>query len=501
MRILLITPTSVSIELINNDAYYTETYFVYLNDKAIGAYNINTFSIYDLMPGNSYNLEVIGKNFKKRITFKTLSAKPIILKPNNEDNHDCLIQNAIDHLAIDEFLVLEGQFNVTSIFLRSNTSIYIKRGTVLKGNNNREAFKILSANEYCNGIPLGTWEGQADDSFASIITGIGVSNCLIYGEGIIDCDAQNGDWWINHRVKRIARRPKGIFLHTCSNITLDGITVCNTPSWNQHAFYSKNIKYYCLKLLNPKNSPTTDGCDPESCTNVEMIGLQISVGDDCVAIKSGKIDFARKYHTPCSNVTIRNCLMVDGHGGVTIGSENSGGINNINVSQCFFKNTDRGLRIKSQRGRGNQGIIQGIIFDNIYMDNVLSPFVINAFYKAGNDEYDERFIRDYQSPSSLTPEFNEFSFSNIKCYNVSYGVGFFLGLPESPIKKVKLYNIDISFKPTMPGSMAMTAWEEKFANVGFVCENVNLLEIKGLNFLNNPSEKYILKNVKKIKEL
>ena len=504
MKLLLVTPTSVSVELENTDAYYTQNYTIYLNGIAMGEKNLNSFSLHGLVPGQSYVLEVKADTWAKSIAFQTVDLEEVTYcssKDGGVENDTEGLQRAIDNLTDKQFLTIKGTYRVTALFLKSNLFLHLPVGSKLLGETERELFPILSGTEEKNGIVLGTWEGYADDAFASILTGIGVSNCCIYGQGVVDCNAQNTDWWVNHRVKRIARRPKGIFLHTCKEIALEGITVCNTPSWNQHPFYCKNIKYINLNLMNPANSPTTDGIDPESCDNVLIVGNRISVGDDCIALKSGKLDFARKYHTPCSNIVIRNCLMEYGHAGVTIGSENSGGICNVLVTNCIFDRTDRGLRIKSQRGRGNLAVIENITFRNIKMSDVKSPFVINAFYKAGTDEVDERFIREVQPVTDLTPVFKEFAFEDIRCEDVSYGVGFFLGLPESPLEKVTLKNVTISFKPEAEaGEMAMTAWKENFRHAGFVCENLKALELKNVSFETIPEEKFILKNVGDVTE-
>jgi len=505
MNILLITPTSVSVELENMDCYSTAPFDVILNGSSLGKREHNSFSLYGLEPDHDYELHIISKEIDEAISFHTLNRKERIYHSSREgglEDDTAGIQEAMDSLKADEFLTIQGVYKVVSLFLRDNLILRLPEGSRLIGETDRTAFPVLKASDEKNGIPLGTWEGCAEDSFASILTGIGVKNVCIYGEGIVDCNAQSGDWWIDHRVKRIARRPKGIFLHTCDNIALEGITVRNTPSWNQHPFYSTNLKYINMKLLNPADSPTTDGIDPESCDNVLIAGVRISVGDDCIAIKSGKIDFARKYHTPSSRITIRNCLMEYGHGGVTLGSENSGGIQDVLVTNCVFRQTDRGLRIKSQRGRGKLAVIQNITFQNILMDDVKAPFVINAFYKAGNDDYDDRFLREYQEPTDLTPVFREFTFEDIICENVSYGVGFFLGLPESMLEKVTLKNISVSYKPgASSGEMAMTAWKEEFLHTGFVCENVRLLELEQVHFISEPSRKFILTNVTEVREV
>lgn len=505
IHVNLITPTSISVELENHDCYSTEPFEVFLNGTSLGMREHNSFSLHELEPGHSYELRLAAKGSGTyQFSFRTKNRREIIYHSPGDDGTENVtagLQQAIDSLADDEFLTVRGVCRVTSLFLRDNLILHLPKGSRLVGETDRTAFPVLKASEEKNGIPLGTWEGCADDSFASILTGIGVRNVCIYGEGTVDCNAQAGDWWIDHRTKRIARRPKGIFLHTCENIALEGITVCNTPSWNQHPFYSRHLKYINMNLINPPDSPTTDGIDPESCHDVDIVGVRISVGDDCIAVKSGKIDFARRYHTPSSRITIRNCLMEYGHGGVTLGSENSGGIQDVLVTNCIFRQTDRGLRIKSQRGRGNLAVIQNITFRNIRMDDVKAPFVINAFYKAGNDEYDRRFVREYQEPSDLTPVFREFAFEDIFCHNVWYGVGFFLGLPESMLEKVALKNISVSYRPdASPGQMAMTAWKEEFLHMGFVCENVKLLELEHVRFQKEPDRKFILNNVTEVRE-
>lgn len=504
IHILLVTPTSVSAELENNDSYYTEPFEVILNGASRGMWERNSFSLYDLKPDHDYELRIIAGDTDETVSFHTLNRRERIYlspKEGGVENDTAGLQQAIDSLGADEFLTLRGVYKATALFLRDGLCLHIPQGCGLVGETDRSAFPILSADREENGIALGTWEGRADDCFASILTGIGVKNVCIYGQGCIDCNAQSGDWWLRHRIKQTARRPKGIFLHTCENVALEGITVCNTPSWNQHPFYSRNLKYINMTLLNPADSPTTDGIDPESCDNVLIAGVRISVGDDCIAIKSGKIDFARRYRTPSSRITVRNCLMEYGHGGVTLGSENSGGIENVLVTNCVFRQTDRGLRIKSQRGRGNLAVIQNITFRNIRMDGVKSPFVINAFYKAGNDNLDERFLREYREVTDLTPVFKEFTFEDIVCENVSYGAGFFLGLPESQLEKVTLRNVTVSYRPdASPGEMAMTAWREEFWHIGFVCENLKLLKLENVTFLDEPSQKFILRNVEKVEE-
>ena len=96
-------------------------------------------------------------------------------------------------------------------------------------------------------------------------------------------------------------------------------------------------------MLGPKVSPNTDGLNPESCDDVEITGCLFSVGDDCIAVKAGKISVGAKYKVPSSNIRIRQCCMRDGHGSITLGSEMAAGIKNLQARQCVFLNTDRGF--------------------------------------------------------------------------------------------------------------------------------------------------------------
>ena len=122
-----------------------------------------------------------------------------------------------------------------------------------------------------------------------MITGIHVKNVTICGKGVLDGRADFENWWSRPKDKIRAWRPRMIFLNHCENITVVGVTVQNSPAWNLHPYFSNQIRFLDMEVKGPANSHNTDGCDPESCTNVEIAGVHFSVGDDCIAIKSGKI--------------------------------------------------------------------------------------------------------------------------------------------------------------------------------------------------------------------
>lgn len=143
------------------------------------------------------------------------------------------------------------------------------------------------------------------------------------------------------------------------NICLHGITVQNSYSWTIHPIFVKHLDLLNFNINNPYNAPNTDGIDPESCEYIRIIGVNIHVGDDCIAMKASKVFLGMKLKKSCEHTVIRNCLLDKGHGGIVIGSEMSGGVKDMVVTQCLMDHTDRGLRVKTRRGRGNTAVIDG----------------------------------------------------------------------------------------------------------------------------------------------
>ena len=326
LDIIFKSSRSFTVELKNNDIYTTKPYNVYLDGKLIiENKNTNIFSVFNLEQDTKYDLKVFQENEEASIEVKTekesvtINVKKFGAKGDGKSIDTNYIQAAI--LACPDggrVLFPEGNYYTGPLFLRSNITIEISKNAKLIGDIDRNHYPILPGVMFTSDekdeYNLGSWEGNPLDTFASIITGINVKNVNIIGEGTIDGNASNSDWWVDVRTKRIAWRPRGVFLNHCDGITLQGLTVCNTPSWNLHPYFSENLKFIDLSIINPKNSPNTDGCDPESCNNVDILGVNFSVGDDCIAIKSGKIYMGRKYKKPSQNFNIRNCSMNFGHG-------------------------------------------------------------------------------------------------------------------------------------------------------------------------------------------
>lgn len=504
------TARSLTIELVNNNPYYSlDKYDLYLNEEeVIKGGNLNVVSLFNLTPNTRYTLSLVYNNVKETLVVQTLDEVVTIdvtlmgAKGDGKTLNTNFIQAAMEACPKNgRVYIPAGEYVTGPLFLKSDITIELAKGAHLIGVTDRNLYPILPGMIYLTNeedeYNLGSWEGNPLDCFASIITGINAKNVNIIGEGVIDGNAQNSDWWINPREKRGAWRPRGVFLNHCENINFQGVTVTNTPSWNLHPYFSNNIRFIDLKLISPKNSPNTDGCDPESCNNVDIIGVYFSVGDDCIAIKSGKIYMGRKYKKPSQNFNIRNCSMNFGHGAVVLGSEMAGGIKNIDVSKCLFNQTDRGLRIKTRRGRGKDAVIDGIIFENIKMTDVLTPLVINMFYFCDPDGKTEYVYSKEKLPvDDRTPYLGKFTFKDIDCENVNVAAGAFYGLPEQPIKEINFDNVTFQYaKDPVEGRPAMMSFLDPMKGKGLLFNYVNRVNIKNVKFIGLKDKEYELKEV------
>lgn len=513
INVVFLGARSVTLEIENNSCYYTdELYNVYVNGElTLEKQNLNIISVFDLNPNTDYKIEIefkdytLVKNIKTEYEYVTLNVKKFGAKGDGITDDTQFIQACINACPKNgRVLIPAGTYSVCPLFLKSNITIELKKGAHLLGNTDRHNYPILPGltllTDESDDYNLGSWEGNPLDCFASIITGIEVENVKIVGEGIIDGNAQNGDWWVDPRNKNIAWRPRGMFLVRCNGVTVQGVTVKNTPSWNLHPYFSENIRFIDMKLISPKDSPNTDGCDPESCKNVDIIGVHFSVGDDCIAIKAGKIYMGRKFKRPSENFNIRNCSMNFGHGAVVFGSEMAGGIKNIKVSQCIFNATDRGLRIKTRRGRGKDAVIDGITFENIKMINVLTPLVVNMFYNCDPDGMTEYVWSKEKLPvDDRTPYLGSFHFKDIDCVDVNVCAGAFYGLPEQPIKKIEIENVNFHYSKNPHADIpAMMSFIEPMKNRGFILMNVDEVIIKNVHVDKCVKEVFECTNVNKL---
>lgn len=509
-KLLFVSSTSACFELENDNPYYSpEEYTVKLNGKNYGRFKTNVFSLFDLQPDAEYVAEVPEDKYK--LTFRTLSETALIdvkslgAKGDGVSDDTYYVQMAIDSCPQGGRVLIEGgSFLVRPIVLRSDITLEIRKGAELLGDTVEEHYPYVPARLVSDGREeiTASWEGLPYDCHQSFVSAYKAQNIKIVGEGAINGNADNSTWWATPKGRKVAR-PRLLFLNKCKNVYFHGVTCKNSASWNLHPFFSEDLGFYDLKIQNPYTAPNTDGLDPESCDKVEIIGCVFSVGDDCCAIKSGKLYMGKTYKTPANRHTLRNDLFQDGHGAIVLGSEMSGGVTNLSVCQCVFKHTDRGLRIKSRRGRGKDGIIDGVLFENIRMENVITPLVINMYYFCDPDGHTEYvWSRDPSTPvDDGTPYLGKFTFKDIECVDCECMAGYFDGLVEQPIKEIVIENVSFGFKEdAKPFKPAMLENVRDFCKEGLYVDNVERLVLKNVTFDGVIGEKVIKHNCKEVIE-
>lgn len=345
-----------------------------------------------------------------------------------------------------------GKYLTGPIHLKSNITIFIDAGAELHFSDNFDDYLPMVKSR---------WEGTEVTNFSPFFYGYELENIAIVGRGKIDGHGKK--WWAFSEVhvkkltedskwqkefKRLNKdvlapdlpgwiergflRPPFIQFMYCKNVQIKDITIVNSPFWTVNPQFCENVTVDGVTIENPP-SPNTDGINPESCNNVHISNCHISVGDDCITIKSGKDRSGRKLNVPAENYTITNCTMLRGHGGVVIGSEMSGGVKKITISNCVFDGTDRGLRIKTARGRG--GVVEEIRVDNIIMKNIRDQAIVLDMQYAKTD---------VEPISERTPVFRNIHFSNITA-QVNQAA-YLNGLEEMPIENISFNDINIDAK-------------------------------------------------------
>jgi polygalacturonase len=285
-----------------------------------------------------------------------------------------------------------GTYLTGPIIMKSNITLWVDAGAVIKFSDDFD--------DYLPMVPS-RWEDVRVKNFASQIYAYKCNNISIRGRGHFDGQGQK--WWTFMRTAMqnpeskwqqifkqenealLAKnayikarnnflRPPMVTTYECNNVLIEGVSFANPPFWTIMPAFTDNITITGITIENPSGSPNTDGIDPSSCRNVHISNCHITVGDDCIVIKSGRDEDGREAARPTENITITNCTMLRGHGGVVIGSEMSGNVKRITITNCVFEGTDRGIRIKTMRGRG--GVIEDLLVSNIVMNNMINEGVL-----------------------------------------------------------------------------------------------------------------------------
>lgn len=346
-------------------------------------------------------------------------------------------------------VVPAGTWTALPLALHGDMTLHLAEGAVLRAPSRRDGWPILPARDPA-GRMLGSWEGLPDACFAAPVHAIGASRLVIEGRGTLDGSGRLGDWWDWPKETRDgARRPRGLHLIDCRDVTLLGFTIRNAPSWTVHPQGCAGLVAAGLHILAPHDSPNTDGFNPESCRDVAIEGVRFSVGDDCIAIKAGKRGPGGEadHLAETRGVAIRHCLMEHGHGGLVIGSEMSGGVHDVVIEDCEMLGTDRGLRLKTRRGRG--GRVTGIAMRRVRMEGVGTAIAANAHYFCDPDGHDD-WVQSRQPAAigELTPEIAGITVEKVDIHGLAHAAGCFLGLPEAPIRDVRVRAMRVhSFDP------------------------------------------------------
>lgn len=336
-----------------------------------------------------------------------------------------------------------GDFLTGSIQLYSNVRLYLEHGAQLLFAQEESSYPLVDSR----------WEGVDCLVYRACIYACNAENVTIEGGGTVN--GQGEYWWRKHLRGELAYpRPRLVCLQDCKHAVVRGVKLVNSPSWTLHPLGCQDVLIDGVSIINPPDSPNTDGINPESCDGVRIQGCYISVGDDCLTLKSGT-QHARN-RIPCQNITITGCIMRDGHGGIVIGSEMSGDVRNVVVCNCVFHRTDRGIRIKSRRGRG--GVVEDILVSNVIMDEVSCPFVMNLYYFCGPDGHSPYVqSRIAQKLDGSTPQIRRIRFSGITAKNCRSAAGFVYGLAERPIEDIGFENVLITmgkgFAPELPAML------------------------------------------------
>ncbi len=510
MKFHLLYTSSVSacFELENTSPYYAEKAFdVNVNGApALKGVRTNVFSLFDLQPGTEYFVEVEGQT----LTFTTeqetgcVSVLSFGAAGDGVTDDTAPIQAAIDLCPRGgRVTVPAGTYLIRPLVLKSHMTLHLQAGATLLADPVEEHYPILPG-EIPDGltgemIQVSSWEGNPCPCRQSILSAHYASDLAIVGQGTLDGNAVNGAWWVDVKLRTIGR-PKLVFFNHCENVAFHGILGKNSPCWHFHPFFCKRVHFYNIAVEAPKDSPNTDGTDPESCDQVSYIGVRFSVGDDAIAIKAGKMYMGMKYQTPATRHVVRNCLMEYAHGAMVLGSEMSGGVKDLTVSQCYFKHTDRGLRIKTRRGRGKYAVIDDVEFSNIRMDNVMVPLVMNMYYFCDPDGHEEIvWSKEAHPVDDTTPYLGAFRFRDMECTDCEWAAGYFYGLTERPIESVTIENVSFTFKEdASAGRPAMMDYVDPVRKLGLYFNQVKQVHLKNVTMTGQDGEPVIPVNVERV---
>jgi polygalacturonase len=311
-----------------------------------------------------------------------------------------------------------GTYLSKPIFLHGQTTLEIEAGAVLQATDDPADFVDR------NGAGL------------AFVNGRGLTNLTLGGAGVID--GAGARWWPAAREAKRAnqpetlRRPRLVVLTGCRDVLVRDVTLRNSPSFHLVPSDCQNVVISNVTILAPADSPNTDAMDPSVCQHVLITRCRLDVGDDNIAIKSGRAVPGRA--AACEDFVVSDCVFLRGHG-MSIGSETTGGVSNLLVTHCAFDGTTSGIRLKTSRDRG--GTLENLIYRDITMTNVQIPVNIACYYPnvPASDSA--------QPVTRSTPVYRNIQIINLTASGPK-SAGFIVGLPEMCVSNVLLENVRIS---------------------------------------------------------
>jgi polygalacturonase len=359
---------------------------------------------------------------------RTCNPRDFGAKGDGKTKDTVALQSSIDACAAQgggTVRVTKGTYVTAPLVLKSNVTLRLEKDA-----------KILGSPDHGDYPPVTMFHLP---DLQPLLSALNASNIAIEGQGTIDGNGES--WWQEVRevkdkgVLGNHPRPKLIIFDHCKNVRVEGVTIQNSPMWQLVPYYTDGMVIRNVKILAPQHSPNTDAIDPFSSSNIIIDHVYSDVGDDNVAIKSGPINSPGP-DDPSRNIAITDCTFMHGHG-LSIGSELAGGAQNIRAERIHFEGTDQGIRIKSNRDRGND--IGNFVFRDITMKDVKTAILISEYYPKVMPPQDEA----PQPVGRLTPHFHDITLENVTATG-SKTAGVIVGLPESPIKNVVLNNVKLS---------------------------------------------------------
>ena len=341
-----------------------------------------------------------------------------------------------------------GVYLSGAIHLKSKVNLVVEKGTTIKFFTQPKHYPIV----------LTRFEGLECMNYSPLIYALDQTDIAVTGEGTLDGQSDQEHWWpwkgnarggwkqgtpnqLAAREKLVGMaersvpvdqrvfgdggclRPMFVQPYRCQNVLIEGVTITNSPMYELHPVLCSNVTLRSVKVVS--HGPNNDGCDPESSRDVLIEGCTFDTGDDCIAIKSGRNADGRRMHAPSENIVVQNCVMKDGHGGVTMGSECSGDIRNVFAQDCTMDspNLDRVLRFKNNAMRG--GVIEHVYMRNVKAGQVAGPAIeVDFYYEEGEK-------------GSYTPVVRDVEVVHLTCKK-SQTAWTLRGFPKAPVRDVRI---------------------------------------------------------------